>query len=100
MSDDIVTPLHLQTIEKYMAHQSEMQQKNADDMRETMKQTQISLQQLASSVNELVMADLVITDVERFITDKINQARDAVTVFGNEFTRSTIKQLLVTTCRM
>jgi len=59
MSDDIVTPLHLQTIEKYMAHQSEMQQKNADDMRETMKQTQISLQQLASSVNELVMAEKV-----------------------------------------
>ena len=59
MSEDIVTPLHLQTIEKYMAHQSEMQQKNADDMRETMKQTQISLQQLASSVNELVMAEKV-----------------------------------------
>ena len=59
MSDDIVTPLHLQTIEKYMAHQSEMQQKNNDDMRETMKQTQISLQQLASSVNELVMAEKV-----------------------------------------
>lgn len=57
MSDDIVTPLHLQTIEKYMAHQSEMQQKNNDDMRETMKQTQIYLQQLASSVNELVMAE-------------------------------------------
>lgn len=59
MSDEIVTPLHLQTIEKYMAHQIEMQQKNADDMRKTMKETQVSLQQLAGSVNELVTAERV-----------------------------------------
>lgn len=59
MSDEIVTPLHLQTIEKYMAHQIEMQQKNADDMRQTMEKTQVSLQQLAGSVNELVTAERV-----------------------------------------
>ena len=59
MSDETVTTLHLQTIEKYMAHQIEMQQKNADDMRQTMEKTQVSLQQLAGSVNELVTAERV-----------------------------------------
>ena len=39
MSDNIITPLHLQTIEKYMANTSE------------------SVQKLADSVNELVIAE-------------------------------------------
>lgn len=60
MGDEIITPLHLQTIEKYMANTSE------------------SVQKLADSVNELVIAERERTVRDEQIKKEIEEIKSTL----------------------
>jgi len=67
MSDDIVTPMHLKTIEKYMAMQVDAYDKTSE-----------SVSKLAESVNELVVAEKVRQERDERVQKQIQTLQNSI----------------------